>query len=51
MNDRFRGRPSPFQLWEYQQDLLRRTKGDSDPTTERARAAWMAAGVTQLTQG
>src|SRR5215469_15939012 len=35
----FWGRPSPFQLWEDLQDLLRRTKADFDPTTERARAA------------
>ena len=47
----FWGRPSPFQLWEDLQDLLRRTKDDFDPTTERARAAWMAANVTQLAQG
>jgi len=44
----FWGRPSPFQLWEDLQDMLRRTKDDFDPTTERARAAWMAANATQL---
>jgi len=38
-------------LWEDLQDLLRRTKDDFDPTTERARATWMAANVTQLTPG
>ena len=36
------GRPSPFQLWEDLQDLLRRTKADFDPTTAQARAAWQA---------
>jgi hypothetical protein len=33
------------------QDLLRRSKDDFDPTTEQARAAWMAANVAQLTPG
>ena len=46
-----RGRPTPFQLWEDLQDLLRRTKDDFDPTTEQARATWMAANVAQLTPG
>jgi peroxiredoxin len=41
----FRGRPSPFQLWEDLQDLLRRTKGDFDPTGAQARAAWHAASM------
>ena len=45
----FWGRPSPFQLWEDLQELLRRGKDDFDPTTEQARASWMAANVTQLT--
>ena len=44
-------RPTPFQLWEDLQDLLRCTKGDFDPTSETARAAWMAANVAQLAQG
>jgi hypothetical protein len=47
----FWGRPSSFQLWEDLQDLLRRTKDDFDPTTERARATWMAANAAQLTPG
>jgi hypothetical protein len=47
----FWGRPTPFQLWEDLQDLLRRTKDDFDPTTEQARATWMAANVTQLAGG
>ena len=47
----FWGRPSPFQLWEDLQDLLRRTKDDFDPTTEQARATWMAASAAQLTPG
>jgi hypothetical protein len=47
----FWGRPSPFQLWEDLQDLLRRTKADFDPTTEQARADWMAANVAQLAGG
>jgi choline dehydrogenase-like flavoprotein len=47
----FWGRPSPFQLWEDLQDLLRRTKDDFDPTTERARATWMTANAAQLTAG
>ena len=38
----FWGRPSPFQLWEDLQDLLRRTKADFDPTTAQARAVWQA---------
>jgi kynurenine formamidase len=42
--------PPPFQLWEDLQDLLRRTKDDFDPTTEQARATWMAANMTQLTR-
>jgi peroxiredoxin len=40
----FWGRPSPYQLWEDLQDLLRRSKADFDPTTPEARAAWQAAG-------
>jgi peroxiredoxin len=36
----FWGRPSPFQLWEDLQDLLRRSKADFDPTSAQARAAW-----------
>jgi peroxiredoxin len=47
----FWGRPSPFQLWEDLQDLLHRTKADFDPTTEQARAAWMAANVPQPALG
>ena len=47
----FWGRPTPFQLWEDLQDLLRRTKDDFDPTTEQARAAWMAENMTQLAGG
>jgi peroxiredoxin len=39
----FWGRPSPYQLWEDLQDLLRRTKADYDPTTAEARVAWEAA--------
>ena len=39
----FWGRPSPFQLWEDLQDLLRRTKADFDPTSPQARAAWKAS--------
>jgi hypothetical protein len=38
----FWGRPSPFQLWEDLQDLLRRTKADLYPTSAQARAAWNA---------
>jgi peroxiredoxin len=41
----FWGRPSPFQLWEDLQDLLRRTRKDFDPTTAEARAAWKAASA------
>jgi len=47
----FWGRPTPFQLWEDLQDLHRRIKADFDPTTERARAAWMAANVPQPARG
>ena len=47
----FWGRPSPFQLWEDLQDLLRRIKDDFDPTTEQARAGWMAENMTSLAQG
>jgi len=39
----FWGRPSPYQLWDDLQDLMRRTKADYDPTTADARAAWEAA--------
>jgi peroxiredoxin len=38
----FWGRPSPYQLWEDLQDLLRRSKPDFDPTTPQARAAFQA---------
>src|SRR5689334_9547547 len=47
----FWGRPSPFQLWEDLQDLLRRTKDDFDPTTEEARAGWLAAMAPQPAGG
>ena len=47
----FWGRPSPFRLWEDLQDLPRRGKGRLRPTTEQARATWMASSVTQLTGG
>jgi len=43
----FWGRPSPLQLWEDLQDLLRRTKHDFDPTTAEARAAWRAASAAR----
>jgi peroxiredoxin len=36
------GRPSPYQLWEDLQDLLRRIKEDFDPTVPEIRAAWEA---------
>jgi hypothetical protein len=37
----FWGRPSPFQLWEDLQNLLRRSKDDFDPTTEQpGRPGW-----------
>jgi peroxiredoxin len=39
----FWGRPSPYQLWEDLQDLLRRIRQDYDPTVPEARAAWEAA--------
>ena len=39
----FWGRPTPYQLWEDLQDLLRRIRSDFDPTTAEARAAWEAA--------
>jgi peroxiredoxin len=39
----FWGRPSPYQLWEDLQDLLRRIKPDFDPTTAEAKAAWKEA--------
>jgi len=42
----FWGRPSNEQLWADLGDVLRRTKGDYDPTTAEARAAW--EGVRQL---
>jgi len=41
----FWGRPTPYQLWEDLQDLLRRIKPDFDPTTAEARAAWEAASM------
>ena len=47
----FWGRPTPVQLWEDLQDLHRRIKADFDPTTERARAAWMAASVPEPATG
>ncbi len=39
----FWGRPSAYQLWQDLQDLSRRIKGDFDPTTAQARAAWQAS--------
>ena len=39
----FWGRPSPFQLWEDLQDLMRRIKPDFDPTTPAAKTAWKKA--------
>ncbi len=39
----FWGRPTPYQLWEDLQDLLRRTQPDFDPLTAQAKAAWEAA--------
>jgi peroxiredoxin len=36
----FWGRPSPYQLWQDLQDLLRRTVSDYDPTLPEVRAAW-----------
>lgn len=39
----FWGRPTPYQLWEDLQELLRRIKPDFDPTTPEARAAWEAS--------
>jgi peroxiredoxin len=39
----FWGRPSPYQLWQDLGELLQRTKPDFDPTTETARAAYVAA--------
>ena len=47
----FWGRPSPWQLWADLQDLLRRTKADFDPTTEEARATWMAANTPEPARG
>jgi peroxiredoxin len=41
----FWGRPTPYQLWEDLQDLLRRTRPDFDPLTAEARAAWEATLV------
>jgi peroxiredoxin len=41
----FWGRPTPYQLWEDLQDLLRRTQPDVDPLTAEARAAWEATLV------
>jgi hypothetical protein len=41
----FWGRPSSEQLWTDLRDLTRRVKGDYDPTTPQARAAWEAARV------
>jgi hypothetical protein len=45
----FWGRPSPYRLWEDLETLFRRIKGDFDPTTPEAKAAWaelQAAGTT-----
>jgi hypothetical protein len=39
----FWGRPTAYQLWDDLRDLSRRAKGDFDPTTADARAAWVAA--------
>lgn len=39
----FWGRPTPYQLWEDLQDLMRRIKPDFDPTTAEAQAAWELA--------
>jgi peroxiredoxin len=39
----FWGRPSAYQLWQDLQDLFQRIKPDFDPTTDEARAAWVAA--------
>ena len=39
----FWGRPTPYQLSQDRQQLFKRTKVDSDPTTAEARAA-VAAG-------
>jgi hypothetical protein len=47
----FWGRPSPWQLWADLQDLLRRTKADFDPTTDEARAAWLAANAPEPARG
>jgi peroxiredoxin len=41
----FWGRPTPYQLWEDLQDLLRRIKPDFDPLTDEARALWEAAAA------
>jgi len=38
----FWGRPSPEDLWADLRDLMRRTKADFDPLTEKARAAFGA---------
>ena len=43
----FWGRPSPWQLWADLQDLPHRTKSDFDPTTDEARATWMAANTPE----
>ena len=47
----FWGRPSPWQLWADLQDLLRRTKADFDPTSDEARAAWVAANTPEPARG
>jgi peroxiredoxin len=39
----FWGRPTPYQLWEDLQDLLRRIKPDFDPTVYEQRRIWSAA--------
>ena len=41
----FWGRPTPYQLWEDLQDLMRRTKPDFDPLTDEARGMWEGAAV------
>lgn len=44
----FWGRPSPYQLWQDLQDLLRRIKPDFDPTAPEARAAWDARSEERM---
>ena len=45
----FWGRPSIYQLWGDLQDVHMRTKGDYDPTTPEARAAWDAERAATAT--